>query len=288
MTTMSESGHLYMIEIHHAHLTYRLPPAEDDLPNMAPVDITMVDEALNSSDGLTQDDVLKSLFDNTHRRGNGLPGYESKTVSTVPLSAFKRDYDDKRGLHAIAMLKEHTRIEVDDEYKISVEDDLLHFNASIHRLDFMCTVGDSIGLWTLIPNVITDHTYVFTLDLQKPFREFKAKYSKLGFDAAGRLLHIGRRDGIDSWIAFCPLDVLAGTAPDVEVGYCTGDTRMKTKHYRMIVVFLALCLSKNPRKSIQFENPYDINIGPGDSEIRWGSNILYVLIQFSESPTERI
>jgi hypothetical protein len=222
----------------------------DDLPNMSPLDITTIGDALESGDGLTQDDILNSLFDSTHDSGTDYAGYESKTVSNVRLSAFRRNYEEKRSLKAISALGKRTRIVVDDNYMVDVEDDLLHYSANVHRLDFMCTVGDSIGLWTLLLNVTASHTFMFAMDLKKNFREFKAKYAKLGFDAAGRLCHIGRRDGIDHWIAFCPADVLAGVAPPVEVGYCTGDTRMKTKHYRMLVVFLGVSMpqQKPPKK----------------------------------------
>ena len=241
---------------------------------MSPVDISTISDALESGDGLTQEDILKSMFDSTNERGIGFADYESKRVNDVPLSAFRRDYEQKRSLHAISALGRRTRIVIDNDYMFNVEDDLLHYSANVHRLDFMCTVSDSIGLWTLLPNITASHTFMFPMDLQKPFREFKAKYAKLGFDAAGSLCHIGRRDGIDHWIAFCPVDVLAGASPPVAVGYCTGDTRMKTKHYRMLVAFLGVCLSKNPRKNFTFERPYDINIAAGESNIKYESNIL--------------
>jgi hypothetical protein len=241
----------------------------DDPPNMSPVDITTIGDVLESGDGLSQDDLLKSLFDSTHDSGTDYAGYESKTVSNVRLSAF-RNPEEKHSLNAISALGKHTKIVVGDDYMVDVEDDLLHYSANVHHLDFMCTVCDSIGLWTLLPNVAASHTFMFALDLKKNFREFKAKYAKLGFDVAGRL---GHRDGLDHWIVFCPADVLADAAP-VEVGYCTGDTRMKTQHYRMLVVFLGVCLSKKPRKSFTFQFPYDINIGTGESNIKYKYNIL--------------
>src|SRR5882724_5217211 len=128
-----------------------------------------------------------SLFDSTHDSGADYAGYESKIVSNMRLSAFPWNYEEKCSLNAISGLGKHTRIVIDDDYMANGEDGLLHYSANVHRIDFMCTVANSISLWTLLPNIKADHMFMFTMDLQKNFREFKAKYAKLGFDATGRL-----------------------------------------------------------------------------------------------------
>lgn len=102
----------------------------------------------------------------------------------------------------------------------------------------------SIGLWAATPNLDADHNYVFNMDLSKLYRDFKGKYEKLGSDPKGRFLFLGKSRNDDVWLAMAPWTFFEDSSDHLAAGHITGDTRLSTKHYRMIVMFMAHVLTR--------------------------------------------
>lgn len=141
------------------------------------------------------------------------------------------------------MLKKRCLVHIDDDYQIPVDSERLVFDLSVHHLDYLLTVSNSIGLWAAIPAIAADHNFTVTLDLKKPYRDFKGKYGKLGFDPAERILYCGRAvNGDDIFIGMCPIDLIEGREEPTGAGFATGDTRMSTARYRILVMLFALAL----------------------------------------------
>lgn len=141
------------------------------------------------------------------------------------------------------MLKKRCVVHIDDDYQISVDGEGLVFDLSVHHLDYLLTVSSSIGLWAAIPSVLADHNFTVTLDFKKPYRDFKGKYGKLGFDPAGRMLYCGRAvNGDDIFIGMCPIDLIEGRETPTEAGFSTGDTRLSTAQHRILIMLFASAL----------------------------------------------
>lgn len=275
---MAGQSHLHIVAFRPVLRQYyvSLPAPESTADPEEPLDITSLPVGLDSDDhdGIDQAQILASIFDSSYIPPSEREDYLLQPIKDVRLSSLREDYEQKKVLRAMAKLRNRCRIIIDDDYCINSTDDLLYWSANVHHLDFVVVVADSIGLWTILPNVTADHTFLFNLDVKKQLKLFNAKYCRLGFDPTGRFCFIGRRNAIDHWIAFCPNDVIAGVSEDEIKNYPKCDTRLKTSHYRMLVVFLALCISQNPNRWITMVEPYSINVHSGDANWKSQTNIL--------------
>jgi len=150
------------------------------------------------------------------------------------------------------------------------------------------TVSASIGLWAATPNINVDHNYVFNLDLTKPYRDFKGKYGKLGFDPKGRILFIGKSRNDDVWLAMAPWSFFDDSADNMPAGHVTGDARLSTKHYRMLVMFFAYLLSQLPDRGFTCIDKYGIHLSDSDPCFFIYTNILYVSFSFISSTSSQL
>ena len=175
---------------------------------------------------------------------------------------------------AINQLNARCKIKIDREMQIPNNDQNIYWGLREHRLDYLLTVSAEIGLWAATPNVNTDHNYILSMELNKPYRDFKGKYGKLGFDPKGRILHIGKSKNNDVWLAMAPLSFFDESEETAPAGHVTGDTRLSTKHYRMIVIFFAYLLSKLNDRGFTCLDMYGISLTDIDPYFSIYTNIL--------------
>ena len=162
------------------------------------------------------------------------------------------------------LLAVRTRIHLEDRDQFLQNNPRTIWNAnSDRRLDYMCTMGNKLGLHAALTNRLSDMEYEFKLEI-KPKLAFAGKYAQLGADQKDSLLRIGSRPGEDVYLFMCPTAVLDD--PDyqsTEPGECTGKTQMDLKHSRILIAFIAHCLSfMRDVTSVHCMNPYEINLPP--------------------------
>lgn len=225
---------------------------------------------------MSQDELLLGILQGSQIPMQERDLFQKLPQSSVRLSELRDIFNRKQPLKAIRLLEHRSRIHLDSKLIIKPEDDMLLWDMRHHHLDFAMMVSGEIGLWATIPNVDTDHTFSFKLNLSQPQRVFKNKYGKLGFDPKGRMLYIGQCRNDNVWLAFCPWATLDKAADDVEAGYCTGDTRLSTAHYRMAIMFLAKALSALPDRGYTLDADYDVDLSGPSPDFFLTTNIMYV------------
>lgn len=218
---------------------------------------------MEADNHVSQNELLLGIFHGSQVPLQERDLFQKLPQSSVRLSTLRDVFNKKQRLQAIRQLGSRSRIHLDSELIVAPDNDTLLWDMRHHHLDFVMAVSSEPGLWAAIPNVNSDHTFSFKLDLKKPIRSFNNKYGKLGFDPKGRMLYIGQCKNEDVWLALCPWATLDNAADDVEAGYCSGDTRLSTPHYRMIVMFLAKALSSLSDRGFTLEADYEVDLfGP--------------------------
>jgi hypothetical protein len=254
--------------------------ALDGDTNDRPVNIDAIVAALEVDDACSQDDVLRTIFQSSVIPEGERDPFESLPIHTLRLSRLKDIYLKKQASQAINYLNLCTKIKVDSDMQFASDHTSLFWDLREHRLDFLMTVSASIGLWAATPNINVDHNYVFQLDLTKPYRDFKGKYGKLGFDPKGRILFIGKSRNDDVWLAMAPWSSFDDSADNMPAGHVTGDTRLSTKHYRMLVMFFAYLLSQLRDRGFTCIDKYGVDLSDSDPSFVIHTNILYVAFSF--------
>lgn len=221
-------------------------------------------------DAPTQEDLLRAIFQPSVIPEAERDGFESLRRMTVRLSKLREAYERGQSTKAMGYLDQRTKLKIDADLYIPVEDDRLLWNSKVHRLDYMMTVSDGIGLWAAIPNVPSNHNFMFNMDLKAPYREFKAKYGKLGFDPKGRMLYIGKCRNEDVWLAMAPLKF----DDELPAGYVTGDSRLTTRQYRMLVMFLAKALMSIRDRGFTCDDPYGVALTGKDADFDFYTNVM--------------
>lgn len=236
-----------------------------------PFDVDEVPDVMYADDHPDQDEVYENLFVN-HTRYT-LPAFDQMAPVSVNLSDYHYNYKRKRRIEAIRTLGRRVNLIIDDEYVLDSDDPHLLWEVDRHFLDFILVVGRYRGLGPLIPNTPTDHTFCFNLDLHRPYRQFSAKYGKLGFDPEHRMFYCGRHGNNEVWIGMRPCESDDG---DEEGGLGTNsgaarassrsggkkiNTCLKTTHQRALQMFLFSRLATLQDLSYQVSHLY----GCGDA-----------------------
>lgn len=253
--------------------------SDDELLNTAgqhPLDLDHIPSSFQVDDHVSQDELLQAIFQPSIIPEHERDLYEKLPPHTVRLSWLKDTYEKKRTQLAIESLEKRLKIKVDSALQCVLEDDNLLWDVNVNRLDYIVTVADKIGLWPILPRVTSDHTYTFNLDLSKPYKDFKAKYARLGFDPKGSMLFIGTCRNDDIWLALVPHTFSQGVGRNLAAGFITGDPRLSTSHYRMAVMFFAAALASIPDRGFVCHNKYGINLNSSSSDFSMYTNVLYV------------
>jgi hypothetical protein len=231
----------------------------------SPIDLDAVAPGLQSEDSLGQDTLARALFQCNTTPSEESDAYQKLRISAIPLSRYKNEFERGGARFAMSLLQSRCKVEIDKEFRVSANDDLLTFACNNHFLDYFMVSSEELGLWAAIPTVPSDLTFVVELDFRQPFREFKGKHARLSYDPMGRFLWVGRVRDEDLFVAMCPVAdceglVVKSTAP----GRCTGDNRLRGKHYRMLTMFFASALALIPGKAFHCEDPYEIDISEAE------------------------
>ncbi|KAG2738230.1 hypothetical protein P692DRAFT_20882808 [Suillus brevipes Sb2] len=252
-----------------ATLTFQGAARQGDQDEPRPFDLADVPSSVEADDALPQSEIFECLFMSQDGGRSTGRTWEQTKVQSVNLSTLARTFKKGDKATAINLLHRRSVLRFDDDFYYDNEDEMLAWDASNHFLDFCLVVGGSIGLHALLPNKVVDHTFSIALNLCLPARLFRPKFGKLGFDPTGCMLAIGTGPSCEYWLAFCPQENLDDLDVANNVPLLSdrqhGDTRLSSSHFRMVVMFLAYALSKNPNLPIYVMHPY----GTDDDLTAW-------------------
>jgi hypothetical protein len=229
---------------------------------------------METDDGIDQEIVLQQLH-NLHDPTE-TSSYHDLDLYIVRLSALQQEFASKHVSTALSRLTKKYRVHLDSDYKVNPHNPLISWNADSHYLDFMTCVSADIGLDSFIPNIPLLHNFQFSLNLRKPLKRFRPKFTKLGFDPIASFLWIGRTPySEDAWIAMAPRSSLRLDAPIVPAGTASGPTNLNSLHYRILVHFFATMLQEIHYPGLYIVHPYPVLTSHHD--LQTASNILSVL-----------
>ncbi|KAF8054494.1 hypothetical protein FPV67DRAFT_1682577 [Lyophyllum atratum] len=217
-----------------------------------------VPEALHTDDPLNQDEFLTHvhLQQANSIRNSFKEKFKEMPVRPIKLSELRRRYEHQEHPKSIRSLGQRHKIVLDDESIFPSNADNLFWKSTNHFLDFRMIVSTSMGLDALIPGG-PNHNWSFTFTVSSAYRVWRTNYGKLGFDPNGRMLHIGRCQQEDVWIAFAPLAFVLGTlteedpAPDPKA-----NTRVASTRVRQWLAFVCSIFHEMGLEDIYCDDPY--------------------------------
>ncbi|KAG2071701.1 hypothetical protein BDR04DRAFT_1154169 [Suillus decipiens] len=248
-----------------------------DQDKPCPFDLADVPSSVEAEDALPQSQVFESLF--LHQEGPAQAGrtWEQTKVQPVSLSTLMCTFKKDNKATAINLLHCRSVLHLNEDFYYRSDDEMLAWDSSKHFLDFFLVVGGSVRLHALLPNKVVDHTFSMSLNLCLPTHLFRPKFRKLGFDLTGCMMAIGTGPSSKLWLAFPPRENLEDldVANDVPLlsERLHGDTRLKSCHFRMAVMFLAHALSQNPSLPIYVMHTYSTDDDISAWRIKDVSNI---------------
>lgn len=215
-------------------------------PLETPFDISLAPPAfeLGIADAPGQEIALASALRGADTIQDHGERFSDEVLKELPLRWLHTWYDQGHAPSAISALSGRKTITyTQGGYTVEPDDGNMFWTVDETYIDLLICVGRGLGLGPLLPNLRVLHTYEFRLDLQKPGRQFTAKYAKLGFDPTNAMLWIGRSSASeDVWLAFAPkIFVQGGEYNDETPAHWRGtrSTTLSLSHYRCVVMFLA-------------------------------------------------
>lgn len=229
-------------------------------PNVGMGDLGAIAVGLAASDPISQFEQQAAMFQRIHTEAAGdiEQAYARLQTSRVALSALKDAYNGQTHVTPLKAMTAKSSLKIDDDLVHSPTVDRLLWKATTHFLDYLLAVSSKQGLWATLPNIAQDHNYNIQIDLNRHYQRFHGKHGKLGFDPGGSMLYLGKCRSDEVWIACASKDIISGACEPVAAGICTGSTQLSTRHYRMIIDFLATCLASIPGKSFICFRPYQV------------------------------
>ncbi|KAG2045993.1 hypothetical protein BDR06DRAFT_1015119 [Suillus hirtellus] len=225
-----------------------------------PFNLDEVPSGVESEDPLQQREVFDGIFLAREGEDNTGPTWEQTPICNMPLSAFERLFRRKDKSSAASYLLRRTNLRIDPKFTYASDDSRLLWDASKHFLDFVLVVSGAMGLDAFLPNTISDHTFIVTLDFRLQTKQFKPKFGKLGFDPTGSMMAIGNGSACELWLGFCPLINVEDLSVADEAPLLNekkhGDTRLSSRHFRMAVMFIAYALAKIPTMPIHLTHAF--------------------------------
>lgn len=222
-----------------------------------------------SESPLCQNDIT-AAFDNV-AGGSEKDEYSNRPLKAVTFKELRGYRERKNTQMALSLLQSaRTKIVLQDEDQFLHNDPLTLWDAvSDKRLDYICTVGDRMGLDAILPNSRTDSLYQITIQLMPHFA-FAGKLAQLGADQSEALFRIGFTPLEDFYVFMAPKEVFDGSYEAEKPGYCSGTTtRMKSVHTRIMAMFIAYVLYQMGDQGVDCFNWYSMSLPPGD--LNWSS-----------------
>jgi len=214
-------------------------------PNTHPEDLDDIPEHLAAEDSIPQEEVSNSILHEIMRSSAESDNYDIREPKDLTLSHLKSLYEKNLHSHVIQIMRKYrARVKLTGEDMYSHQDPNVAWKAgSAHKLDYICALGNTLGIHAALTNTRVNDEYEFILH-PKPAKQFSGKYAQLGFDQAASLLYIGSRPGEEVYLCMVPTDTLLpsfDTPPPV--GLCTGSTTLSPDHARILTIFICYCLS---------------------------------------------
>ena len=126
------------------------------------------------------------------------------------------------------------------------------------------------------------YNFKINFQIHNRYRQFSAKYVKLGFDPIAAMQWIGQSSwSEDLWIAWVPID--DGNNIDVPAGQISGSTTMSLRHFNISIVFFAQMLKQAHIQDITLTTNYpDLD---DEQDFKASTNLQYVFHDFYTKAT---
>lgn len=183
--------------------------AERFEPENELTDLDSVSSLLITGDSYIQGDIVQGVLRPTVAVDPATA--ESRFINEVPrvlsLHQLKRDFERGTATAAMQHLGHRTAIGIteDDMYR-SDSSELVWWKHE-QRMDLLVVTPMLPGFTAILPNLGAHHNYSFHFTMAKPHVAWTAKYAKLGFDPARRMLFVGTVEGQQAWLAFAPKSI---------------------------------------------------------------------------------
>jgi len=233
---------------------------------------------LASEGSFTQEMLTNLLFQRFLRSSRERDSYEERqelnlTFSNLLEQAKEEDLDFGQTMFKY-MLRYKVSIRLTDKDCYRLEDPLLHWDSrSSHRLDYICAVGNKLGLHAALMNRESGYGYEFRMN-PNPRKTFRGKFAQLGFDQKGSLLYLGRRPGEEVYICMAPKATLSPEfVHPPPIGCCSGPSQLAPAHANVLRMFILHCLKQTGRSVYTTRDPFQLL---NEETIEWAqiSNVL--------------
>lgn len=236
--------------------------------------IGAVEPGLLADDYVTQTQLQIAMFQQSQGPTEIEMAYARVKEEEVLLSALRDGFEKRDPAASLRALCCKSPLVIDKALVHQPEKDGLMWSSKVHYLDYLLAVSSETGLWAALPNVRQDHNFSVTIDLHRPRQRFRGKHGRLGFDPKGSMMYVGKCRNDDLWFALVSKDLIDGHCEDVPAGTCTGPTPLSTRHYRMIIDFLAGCLSTLPGKAFSHFNEGQVPVDAATVEWEKYTNVM--------------
>lgn len=230
-----------------------------------PVDLDDVPVYFAAEDCISQEEVSSGILQELMRSSAESDNYDSRAGKDLTLAHLKTIYNQNLYTTVVQYMRKYkSRIVLTPDDLYSHRDPMVAWRAGYaHKLDYICAVGDRLGLHAALTDSGVNVEYEFTLS-PKPHRKFGGKYAQLGFDQSGSVMYLGSRPGEEVYICMAPEEVLS---PDFSspppVGLCSDSPLLTPFHARVMIVYIAFCLSQmSDVTSAYCLNPYSVPMPP--------------------------
>ena len=182
--------------------------------------------------------------------------FENQPIIGITVRQLRRMFERKDEIHAVGFLEKRSRIQLDEHAVIHSNDPALNWYLDNHYIDYVLLVSARIGLHAILPNSETNPGYTFRMLLSQHYKTFKPKFTRLGFDPAGRMLFFGYQGQDNVWLAMAPKAAFVAGSVHDHVNLSGEATTLSTKHYLSIISWLASMLSKRGLGQVWSRDPY--------------------------------
>jgi hypothetical protein len=208
------------------------------------------------------------VFDHNH---TAIPS-QPPLLTKLKLSVLERNYRQSHKYAALLHLTESAYLEIDDEYKYpndgrrTREDGPIVMDINQFYLDFVLYVSRYAGLGAIIPTVVANHDWTFTLSLMDQHHNFSPKHSLIGFETTGRMVYLGRCQQESVWIAFAPDKFVTQQCKPLPPGTTFPAPHVTAAQHRKFCLFIAKCLADLGIGGIYCTNQYADVTSSGEFE----------------------
>lgn len=243
----------------YGYLNWAFHDVRNDVTPTGVYDVTTLADPLAALDSLTTQDAYTGLCrEPSNLQGQNL--FAQLPEVQVRLSTLRQVFEEKKASRAIARLHQRSTLQFDDEYIIHTDDPDYCFSCEKNFLDFILVVGSSRGLAMFIPDVLVDHTFSIELNLRLQIKQFRAKHGTVGFNPTGAMWCVGQTRSEELWIGMAPNEFFEEGNSEFVPTNESGDTRLTTRHARIMQSFFISLLTKLRGRQFEFERPYSTDL----------------------------